>query len=87
MSIPTSYTGEERRAFTQSDSNITYKVVFGILISVLLAIFGMYFSSKIASDNKVAEQVQQLDKRLATFEIEMKYVSQSMETLLKRVEN
>jgi glucose uptake protein GlcU len=87
MSIPTSYTGEERRAFQQSDSNITYKVVFGILISVLLAIFGMYFSSKIASDNKVAEQVQQLDKRLATFEIEMKYVSQSMETLLKRVEN
>ena len=87
MSIPTAYTGEERRAFPQSDSNITYKVVFGILISVLLAIFGMYFSSKIASDNKVAEQVQQLDKRLATFEIEMKYVSQSMETLLKRVEN
>lgn len=87
MSISTSYTGEERRAFQQSDSNITYKVVFGILISVLLAIFGMYFSSKIASDNKVAEQVQQLDKRLATFEIEMKYVSQSMETLLKRVEH
>lgn len=86
MSIPTAYTGEERRSFPQSESNITYKVVFGILISVLLAIFGMYFSSKIASDNKVAEQVQQLDKRLATFEIEMKYVSQSMETLLKRVE-
>lgn len=86
MSIPTTYNGEERRSFPQSESNITYKVVFGILISVLLAIFGMYFSSKIASDNKVAEQVQQLDKRLATFEIEMKYVSQSMETLLKRVE-
>lgn len=86
MSIPASYSGEERRSYT-AESNVTYKVVFGILISVLLAIFGMYFSSKIASDNKVAEQVQQLDKRLATFEIEMKYVSQSMETLLKRVDH
>ena len=82
----TAYAGEDRRE--PSDGNqFTYKVAFGILISLMTGIGMLYITSDMAQKSKLVESHQQFDKRLTTMETEVKYISQGMDTLLKRGDN
>lgn len=88
MSTRDAYAGSERHTNSSNDDNsLTYKWLVGILMGLMTAIALLYISANISWNNKLLEAQQQHDQRLTTIETKMDYISASMETLLKRVDN
>ncbi len=86
MTARTAYAGPDRRSESENNS-LTYKWLVGVLIAVMTAMGVVYVSTSNAGNAKVLDNQQQFEKRMSTVETKIEYLSQGMETLLKRVEH